>query len=90
VALAAAPRGQPEIVVGGSRRAELDLVQLTRAGGILAGRDYVIPEAVKALAVAAWAHRTSLRPEMWVRRVRPEKVIEELLHKVPAPRIGPS
>ncbi|MGH3863862.1 AAA family ATPase [Actinokineospora sp.] len=90
VALANATRAHPKVLVGVSPRAELDLVQLIRARALLAGRDYVILEDVKALVSACWAHRTSLRPEMWVRRVRSEQVIDELLHKVPTPRVGPA
>ena len=70
VSLAAASRQHPQVAVGASPRAELDLVQLARARALLLGRDYVIPEDVKALAVPAMAHRISLRPEMWVRQVR--------------------
>ena len=86
VALAAASRTHPQIAVGASPRAELDLVQLARAHALLQGRDYVIPEDVKALAVPAMAHRISLRPEMWVRRVQGTDVIEELLRRTPVPR----
>src|SRR5690349_17446896 len=56
VSLAAATRSHPQIQVGASPRAELDLVQLARARAVLSGRDYVIPEDVKTLAVAAIAH----------------------------------
>ncbi|RZK94506.1 MAG: ATPase, partial [Rhodococcus sp. (in: high G+C Gram-positive bacteria)] len=52
----------------------------------LAGRDFVIPEDIKALAVPAVAHRISLRPEMWVRRIRSDDVLAELLRRLPAPR----
>jgi MoxR-like ATPase len=86
VSLATASRQHPQVAVGASPRAELDLVQLTRARALLAGRDYVIPEDVKALAVPALAHRISLRPEMWVRQVRTADVVEELLRRVPVPR----
>lgn len=88
VALAAASRQHPQVSVGASPRAELDLVQLARARALLSGRDYVIPEDVKALAVPAMAHRISLRPEMWVRQVRSVDVVEELLRRVPVPRTG--
>ena len=86
VALAAASRQHPQVAVGASPRAELDLVQMARARALLAGRDYVIPEDVKALAVPAMAHRVSLRPEMWVRQVRTTDVVEELLRRLPVPR----
>ena len=62
VALATATRQHPQVAVGASPRAELDLVQLARARALLLGRDYVIPEDVKSLAVAAMAHRIALRP----------------------------
>ncbi|MDT5077455.1 MAG: MoxR-like ATPase [Mycobacterium sp.] len=88
VALAAASRQHPQVAVGASPRAELDLVQLARASALLSGRDYVIPEDVKSLAVCAMAHRISLRPEMWVRQVRSTDVVAELLRRVPVPRTG--
>ncbi|MFH5209309.1 AAA family ATPase [Antrihabitans spumae] len=86
VALAGATRSHPQVEVGASPRAELDLVQLSRARALLLGRDYVIPEDVKALAVPAIAHRISLRPEMWVRRIHGEDIVEELLKRLPVPR----
>jgi MoxR-like ATPase len=86
VSLATATRQHPQVAVGASPRAELDLVQLARARALLLGRDYVIPEDVKALAVPTVSHRISLRPEMWVRRVHGSDVIEELLRRLPVPR----
>ncbi|PRC56865.1 ATPase, partial [Mycobacterium sp. ITM-2017-0098] len=76
----------PQVAVGASPRAELDLVQLARARALVLGRDYVIPEDVKALAGPAMAHRISLRPEMWVRRVQGADVVDELLRRTPVPR----
>jgi MoxR-like ATPase len=46
----------------------------------------VIPEDVKALATAAVAHRITLRPEMWVRKIQGADVVEELLRRLPVPR----
>jgi MoxR-like ATPase len=86
VGLAVATRNHPQVVVGASPRAELDLVQLSRARALLNGRDYVVPEDVKALAVAAFGHRIGLRPEMWVRNMSGGDVVEQLLKKLPAPR----
>lgn len=86
VALAAATRGHAQVEVGASPRSELDLVQMARARALLNGRDYVIPEDVKALAIPAMAHRITLRPEMWVRRISGEDVIGELLRRLPVPR----
>jgi len=86
VSLATATRKHPQVAVGASPRAELDLVQLARARALLLGRDYVIPEDVKTLAVPAIAHRISLRPEMWVRNIHGSNVVEELLRRLPVPR----
>lgn len=86
VSLATATRNHPQVAVGASPRAELDLVQLARARALLNGRDYVIPEDVKTLAVPAIAHRISLRPEMWVRSVHGSDVVAQLLQRLPVPR----
>lgn len=86
VSLATASRQHPQVAVGASPRTELDLVQLARARALLLGRDYVTPEDVKALAVPAMAHRISLRPEVWVRRVQGSDVVDELLRRLPVPR----
>ena len=87
VSLANATRQHPQVAVGASPRAEIDLVQHARARALLTGRDYVIPEDVKSLAVPTMAHRISLKPEMWVRRVHGADVVEELLVPgLPVPR----
>jgi len=91
VSLAAATRSHPQVVVGASPRAELDVVQLARARALLRGRDFVTPEDVKALAVPALGHRISLRPEMWVRSLHGSDVVEQLLKRLPVPRTpGPA
>jgi MoxR-like ATPase len=89
VSLAAATRHHPQVAVGASPRAELDLVQLARAHALLLGRDYVIPEDIKALATPALAHRITLRPEMWVRKIHGSDIVEELLRRLPVPRTRP-
>jgi MoxR-like ATPase len=86
VRLVAATRADKDVQVGASPRASLALLQLSRARALLLGRDYVIPEDVKALAVPTVAHRLSLRPEMWVRRITGEDIMERILTRVPAPR----
>jgi MoxR-like ATPase len=88
--ISAATREDKDVLVGTSPRASLALVQLARSRAALDGRDYVIPEDVKTLAVPALAHRLSLRPEMWVRRVQAEDVMARILSRVPAPRTNPS
>jgi MoxR-like ATPase len=86
VDLVAATRQSPRLQVGASPRGTLALLKLARARAAVAGRDFVTPEDVKAVAVPALAHRLTLRPELWVQRVRGEDVVREALQTVPTPR----
>ena len=86
VDLVAATREHPKVMVGASPRGTLAVVQLARGYAVLAGRDFVAPEDIKAVAVAALAHRLVLRPEMWVRQVTGEDIVTEILGQTPVPR----
>ncbi len=88
VELTVATRSHPQVLVGASPRGSLALLLVSRATAAMAGRDYVIPEDVKHVAVAALAHRMTLRPEMWLRRVAAADVVAALLEEVPAPASG--
>jgi MoxR-like ATPase len=88
VALVAATRDSPSVQVGASPRGSLALMKLSRAKAALDGRDFVVPDDVKAVAVPALAHRLALRPELWVQRVQAEDVVRELLAAVPVPATG--
>ncbi|MFG1802055.1 AAA family ATPase [Micromonospora carbonacea] len=88
VALTAATREHPSVLVGASPRGSLALLLLARARAVFAGRDYVVPEDVKEVATPALAHRITLRPEMWLRRVDPSFVVGEVLDQTPAPASG--
>jgi MoxR-like ATPase len=88
VALASATREHPSVLVGSSPRGSLALLLLARARAVMAGRDFVVPEDVKDVALPALAHRITLRPEMWLRRVDPSFVVREVLDSVPAPASG--
>ena len=85
VDLVAATRTSQRAQVGASPRGALALLKLSRAKALLAGRDFVTPEDVKAVAVPALSHRLMLRPELWVQRVRQEDVVQEVLDTVPTP-----
>ncbi|MFF3866946.1 AAA family ATPase [Micromonospora sp. NPDC001898] len=88
VQLTAATREHPSVLVGASPRGSLALLLLARARAVFAGRDYVVPEDVKEVAAPALAHRITLRPEMWLRRVDPSFVVGEVLDQTPAPASG--
>ena len=85
VDVVAATRGSRRLAVGASPRGSLALLKLSRAKAALSARDFVVPEDVKAIAVPALAHRLTLRPELWVQRIRGEDVVAEALESVPTP-----
>jgi MoxR-like ATPase len=90
VAVLRATRSHSQIQVGASPRGGLALVQLSRGHAVLEGRDYVIPDDIKMIAVPALAHRITLRPELWARQVKAEDVVGKLLETVPVPRTNPA
>jgi MoxR-like ATPase len=85
VDLVTATRNSKRLAVGASPRGSLALLKLSRARAALDGRDFVVPEDVKAVAIPALAHRLTLRPELWVQHVRGEDVVAEALATVPTP-----
>jgi MoxR-like ATPase len=85
VDLVNATRSSRRLAVGASPRGSLALLKLSRATAALDGRDFVVPEDVKRVAIPALAHRLTLRPELWVQRIRGEDVVAEALETVPTP-----
>jgi MoxR-like ATPase len=90
VAIVRATRSNAQIQVGASPRGGLALTQLARAQALLRGRDFVIPDDIKNIAVPALAHRITLRPELWVRRVKSDDIVADLLAGVPTPQTDPA
>jgi MoxR-like ATPase len=86
VAIVAATRRSTSVAVGSSPRGSLALLKLARCRAALAGRDFVTPDDVKAIAVPALGHRLVLRPELWVQRRTGDDVVAEVLAEVPTPR----
>ena len=86
VDLCRATRQSPSLRLGVSPRGATALLAASRAWAWLAGRDYVIPDDVKALARPALRHRIQLRPEAELEGVTPEGVLDGLLSSVPVPR----
>jgi MoxR-like ATPase len=85
VDLVTATRDSKQLAVGASPRGSLALLKLSRAKAAVDGRDFVVPEDVKAVAVPALAHRLTLRPELWVQRIRGEDIVADALETVPTP-----
>jgi MoxR-like ATPase len=90
VALAQATRADARVTLGASPRGSLALLKLARAEAAIRGRDFVLPDDVKAVAVAALAHRLVLRPELWVSNTTAHQVVEAVLRDVPAPAGEPA
>ncbi len=86
VDLARATRSSPSLQLGVSPRGATALMRTARAWAWLAGRDYVTPDDVKALAHATLAHRVALRPEAELEGVTTTSVLETVLASVPVPR----
>jgi MoxR-like ATPase len=85
VDIVAATRASRRLQVGASPRGTLAMLKLARGRAALSGRDFVTPEDVKAVAVPALAHRLTLRPELWVQRIRGDAIVREALDTVPTP-----
>ena len=85
VALIEATRESRSTAVGASPRGSMAVLKLSRCRAALEGRDFVTPDDVKAVAVAALGHRLMLRPELWVQRLSADDVIRDLLETVPTP-----
>jgi MoxR-like ATPase len=85
VSLVNATRRHPHVQLGASPRGSLNLMHAAQAYAVLQGRDYVLPDDVKAVAVAVLSHRLILKPEARVRRVSAEQVVSEVLQQVAVP-----
>jgi MoxR-like ATPase len=81
-----ATRESPSLTLGVSPRGATALMSTARAWAWLTGRDYVIPDDVKALALPTLRHRIQLRPEAEMEGVTPDSVINAILAHVPVPR----
>jgi MoxR-like ATPase len=79
-------RARPQFLAGGSPRAILMLAAASRAWAVLQGRDYVIPDDVKRLAIPALQHRLVLAPSAEIEGVTAAEALRQVLDQVPAPR----
>ena len=85
VQLAAATRDHRQVLIGASPRGSLALLLTARAHALIEGRDFVLPEDVKAVGIAALAHRITVRPELWLHDVDGTSVVRDVLDTVPTP-----
>lgn len=87
ISLVGATRNHPMIIRGASPRATLALTSLAKAIAYIYGRDYVIPKDVTMVFERAIAHRLLLAPEAESKRITVGEILEEILKKIPAPKV---
>ena len=88
VALPVMPEASPDrghIYLGASPRGSLALYRTCQARAVIQGRDYVIPDDVKALAEVTLAHRLIVSPSARIKDVDPRSVVAEILDTLPVP-----
>ena len=86
VALVRRTRELPSVALGASPRAAVHLLAASKAAARLAGRDFVIPDDVVAVAPAVLRHRITLRPEAELERYRADDAVAAAISSVPVPR----
>ncbi|MEO8629499.1 MAG: MoxR family ATPase [Betaproteobacteria bacterium] len=86
VRIARTTRGWAALSAGASPRGGIALIRAARGYALMAGRDYVIPEDVKAVALPALRHRVTLAPEVEIEGLKVDAILDEMLHKVDVPR----
>jgi MoxR-like ATPase len=83
-------RVHPEVYLGASPRGSLALYRTSQARSAMMGRDYVLPDDIKALAIPTLAHRVILGPGARLRDISPIQIVEEILDTVPVPGGDPT
>jgi len=83
--LVRATRDAASLTLGASPRAGVSLLKAARAAALLDGRDYVIPDDVKALAPAVLRHRVSVAPELELEGVTADAALKAILDKTEVP-----
>ena len=78
-------RDHVDATLGVSPRASINLMKGSKAMAMLQGRDYVVPDDVKGIAVPVMAHRVLLTASARMRGIRQESVVNEVLDSVPVP-----
>ncbi|MBN1520141.1 MAG: MoxR family ATPase [Spirochaetales bacterium] len=86
VRIVAATRHDSSLATGAGPRGSLSLVRAARAKALLDGRDFTLPDDIKAVTVPVLRHRVTLSPESEVDGITESKIIDMVLSKVEAPR----
>jgi MoxR-like ATPase len=87
VSIVEATRNNSQLEVGASPRGSLALMRLSMTLATINGRDYIIPDDVKKVAIPALAHRLILQPDPWIKGVRAEQILGRILMEIPVPKV---
>lgn len=79
-------RNHGQVEVGASPRGSLALMKLSQTRAALSGRDFVLPDDVKDVAVPALAHRLILKPDPWIKGIKTQVIVDKVLKTVPVPK----
>jgi MoxR-like ATPase len=85
VELVAATRNRRQIAVGASPRGSLALLKLSRVWAAMQGREYVLPDDVKAFVHPALVHRLILEPDLWMQHHAADEILGDVVRSVPVP-----
>ena len=83
-----ATRKHNYVEIGASPRGSIALMRMGMAYAAMNRRDYVVPDDIKEVANAVLPHRLILKPDPWLRGVKTEEVVEEILNQVPVPKVN--
>ena len=74
------------IAIGAGPRGGIALIRAARARAVMYGRDYITPDDIKEVTLPAMRHRIALSPEMELEGMHSDRILQNILDKVPAPR----
>lgn len=80
-------RKDPRVMAGPSPRGIISLMRLAQSMAIIEGRNFVIPDDVKSIAVECLAHRIVIKPEQVMDEVDPESIVKEYMEKIEVPKV---
>jgi MoxR-like ATPase len=78
-------REHPDVYLGASSRGSLSIYRLCQARAAMLGRDYVLPDDVKALAVPSLGHRIIVGPAARIKDITPVQIVQDILDRLPVP-----
>jgi len=85
VTIASETRRHPDVELGASPRGSIALVRMSQAVAAIDGRDYIVPDDVKYVAIPTLAHRTVIKPDRRIQGVTSDQVVDEILATVKVP-----